>query len=148
MHQRPDRQDPTLDAPLATVRPEKRPLLSFSEHSRPARPPRKANFLSLPFLLEAVCLRMFPDSPSHTCRLICQLWQEEGQTLFCTTPQLTAVTSYLEDKTKQNKKIKKNILRKGLFGLTVFGAILSWREWHRDRNVRQLAKLCPQEADR
>lgn len=35
MHRRPDRQDPTLEAPLATVRPEQRPLLSFSEHSRP-----------------------------------------------------------------------------------------------------------------
>lgn len=56
------------------------------------------------------------------------------------------MTSYLKDKTKQ--KTKKNILRKGLFGLTVFGAIASWQGWHRDRNVRQLAKLCPQEVDR
>lgn len=44
------RQDPTLEAPLAAICPEQRPLLSPSVSTADrAGPPLKANFLSYPF---------------------------------------------------------------------------------------------------
>lgn len=152
MHQRPDRQDPTLEAPLATICPEQRLLLSFIEHSRPCWSPSEAQ-LSVATLSVRSCVSAnVPRFPkSHlTPYLSAEAGGRADSTTVCTTSVSLlyhCVTSYLKSKAKQNKT-KQNILRKGLFGLSVFGATPSWRGWHRDRNVRQLAKLCPHEADR
>lgn len=109
MHQGQDRQKATLGARLAIVSPEgdgrsRGPCCASVSTADGARPPLKASFLLLPFLLEAECPK------SH---LTPHLPVEAGGRAGLSYQLLTAVTKYPPPK----------ILRKGLLGLTVGGSM-------------------------